>query len=464
MFRALRNSAERLASEGAIQRIMDIESFKDGAVHFIGCGGAGTQPLMKIFHELGFKVSGSDLQRSAATDALLGLGLDVRIGHSVANLPPEGAKSVLVVHSSAAVAGNPELDEAKRRSWPCLRRGEALALLASGFKRSVAVSGSHGKTSVTAMIAHILKELGMNPGYMVGGKVCGWGFNGAAGSGDLFVTEVDESDGTHSLVKASLGVVTNVEDDHAWSVGGVEALMGNFKRFAFQSGHLIYVGSPACERLFAGHPSATRLDWAEASASRRMKGVDLETIASWGPYQRVNGAQAVEAAVRLGADRLLAEKALSSYPGVDRRMSLRYDDGSVKMIEDYAHHPTELAASLSALEETNPGRRLVVVFQPHRYARLEMYIDLFAKELKRAGRVFVTPVFAAWTASGKLDSKELARRIGPCARAIEGSWEAMAAEVLSELRPGDLVAVIGAGDLKEILPRLEKGLSLAGKP
>ncbi len=442
---------------------MNIQSFKGGHVHFIGCGGAGTQPLMKIFHELGYKVSGSDLQASQATDALKSLGLDVRIGHSTANLPPESADGVLVVHSSAAVAGNPELDEAKRRSWPCLRRGEALALLAGGFKKVVAVSGSHGKTSVTAMIAHMLKECGLNPGYMVGGKVCGWDFNGAAGSGEIFVTEVDESDGTHALMKTDCAVVTNVEDDHAWSVGGVEALMGNFKRFAFQGKRLLYVGSATCDKLFAGHPDSLRLDWVDISSSTYMKGADAEAIARWGAYQRVNGAQAVEAAVWLGAKRAEAEKAISSYPGVDRRMSLRYDDGAIKVVEDYAHHPTELAASLSALLETNPGRRLVVVFQPHRYARLEMYIDLFAKELKRASQVMVTPVFAAWTSGGKLDSKELARRIGPSAKAIEGSWDQMASEALASLRPGDLVAVIGAGDLKEILPPLEKGLSTASK-
>lgn len=435
---------------------MNIEDFKH--VHSIGCGGAGVQPLMKIFHELGHKVSGSDLQASPATDALKGAGLEVEIGHSAANLPPPATEGVLVVHSSAVAEGNPELDEARRRNWPCLKRGAALALLAESFKTVVAVSGSHGKTSVTAMIAHILKECGLKPGFMVGGKVCGWDFNGSAGASGIFVTEVDESDGTHALMKTSIAVVTNVEDDHAWSVGGVEALLANFKSFAFQGRRLLYIGSETCDRLFAGHPCVLRLDGTTLSTPGYMEAASAETLSAWGAYQRVNGAQAVEVAVELGVSRQKAEIALSSYPGVDRRMSLRYDGGDFKIVEDYAHHPTELSASLSALLETNRDRRLVAVFQPHRYARLAMYIDLFAKELRRAPQVFVTPVFAAWTSAGKLDSPELARRIGPTAKAIDGNWEDMASEVLKSLRPGDLVAVIGAGDLKEIIPHLERGL------
>ena len=256
-------------------------------------------------------------------------------------------------------------------------------------------------------------------------------------------------------MKTDFAVVTNVEDDHAWSVGGVDALLNNFKRFAFQGANLLYIGSETCDRLFAEHPKAQRLDAKVLSAPGYLEGCPKEAISSWGAYQRINGAQAVEIAVSLGVPRSAAGKAISSYPGVDRRMSIRYENENFKMIEDYAHHPTELAASLSALIETNPDRRLVVVFQPHRYARLEMYIDLFAKELQKAALVFVTPVFAAWTSSGKLDSKELARRIGPTSKAISGTWVQMSAEISASLRKGDLVAVIGAGDLREIIPHLE---------
>ncbi len=440
-------------------RVMDLRDYKDGYVHFLGCGGAGTQPLMKIFHELGYKVGGSDLEASPATEALRSIGLDPKTGHDAGNLPPEGFGPALLVHTSAAVPGNPELDEAVRRSWPCVRRGEALALLTAQFKRVVAVSGSHGKTSISAMIAHILKACGVDAGYLVGGKVSGWSFNGAAGNGDVFVCEVDESDGTHALVRADVAVVPNVEDDHAWSVGGVDALMANFKRFAFQGRRLVYVGSEACDRLFEGHSDSLRLDPELCSAPGFLKNSSKEALASWGAYQRLNGAQAVQAAVELGLDRAAAEKALESYPGVDRRMSLRFEGRGVKLIEDYAHHPTELHASLSAILETNQGRRLVVVFQPHRYARLEKYIDRFAVELGKASLSFVTPVFAAWTSRGKVDSQELARRIGGGAKALEGPWDFMASEILSSLKQGDVLAVIGAGDLKEIIPFLIKGLS-----
>jgi len=293
---------------------------------------------------------------------------------------------------------------------------------------------------------------------MVGGKVCGWDFNGAAGSGDVFVCEVDESDGTHALVHPAIGVVPNVEDDHAWSVGGVDALMGNFKRFGLQSRRLLYIGSQSADKLYESHPDSLRMDASLCSAQGYLKGLSSSVASSWGAYQRLNGAQAVQAAVELGLERQAAEKALESYPGVDRRMSLRYEGRGVKLLEDYAHHPTELHASLSAIIETNPDRRLVAVFQPHRYARLEKYIDRFAEELGKAGQVFVTPVFAAWCSRGKVDSKELAARIGSKAKALEGSWDSMAREILLSLKAGDVLAIIGAGDLKAIIPLLIKEL------
>lgn len=436
--------------------MLDLNQYRgtNGSVHFIGCGGVGTQPLMHIFHTMGFRVSGSDLLENQGIRELRSLGLTVHIGHHPDHLPPDDGSRLLVIHTSAAASDNPELVEAKRRGAICIRRGEALGLMTSVFQRVISVSGSHGKTSITAMLAAALRELHAEPGYLVGGMVQTWDHNGEAGSGDLFVTEVDESDGTHAVMKSTIGVVPNVEDDHAWSVGGVDALMNNFRHYAENATHLIYVSSPVTDALFAEHPSRTALSPDPAASSHALDAFDPQVIARWGRYQKINALTALAVLEHLGFEHNAAARALSRFPGVERRMSLRFDSPERRVIEDYAHHPTELSASIEALRETNKGRRLVIIFQPHRYARLERYFDAFAKELSKGDRVFITPVFAAWTSGGKKNAADLEKAIGDRASCLSGSWAEMAATVEQGLQPGDLVAVIGAGDLKEILPFL----------
>jgi UDP-N-acetylmuramate--alanine ligase len=412
------------------------------SVHVIGCCGAGCAPLARILLEKGFRVTGSDLLDNAAAATLRKHGAQIApAGHRIENLPPE-KDGLLVVRTSAAGPDNPEVAEAMRRGLPVLRRGEALAVVADSYKRSVAVSGSHGKTSVSAMLAWLLRELGANPGFMIGGSVTGWESAGAAGDGDLFVTEADESDGTHALLHPHLGIVTNVEDDHAWSLGGFEALEHNFQTFVDQSETLLYCASEETDRLFKGHPHAVRLELADLSD---------DFLPGFGHFQRLDGMIAVKAATLLGFDPEKAEKTLRNFPGVERRLSVRFN-GTATVIEDYAHHPTELRESIRSLRELYLGRPLVVIFQPHRYARLERYFDEFAAELKKADRVFVTPVFAAWTGSGKYTSDDLAAAVGGIA--LAGSWDEIGTQVGAELKPGDVAAIIGAGDLPKILPSL----------
>ena len=417
-----------------------LSSFR--SVHIVGCCGAGCAPLARILLEKGFRVSGSDLLDNAAAGSLRRHGARIMpAGHRVENLPP-GNDGLLVVRTSAAGPDNPEVAEAMRRGLPVLRRGEALAITADSCVRPVAVSGSHGKTSVSAMLAWVLRELGANPGYMIGGSVTGWESAGAAGDGDLFITEADESDGTHALLRPHLGIVTNVEDDHAWSLGGFEALERNFRTFAEQSETLLYCASEETDRLFQDHPNAVRLELDDPPEG---------FLPGFGRFQRLDGAIAVKAAELLGFDPAEAEKTLRGFPGVERRLSVRWN-GAVTVIEDYAHHPTELRESIRSLRELYPGRRLVILFQPHRHARLERYFDVFAAELKKADRVFVTPVFAAWTGGGKRSAAELAAAAG--GTALAGTWDEMGAQAGAGLKSGDVTAIIGAGDLPKILPSL----------
>ena len=419
-------------------------------IHFIGCGGAGTQPLALIFHELGYSCSGSDLIENNRTAALKKAGITVAApGHRKENLPAgANAENTLVVYSSAAAPGNPELQEANRRGIRTVRRGEALAIVAERFPVTVAVGGSHGKTSVTSSIVHILTELKQSPGYLIGVNLCGNVVSGTAGAGKIFVSEVDESDSTIAFFRASLGIVTNVEDDHCWSVGGVEKLFESFHTFAANAKHLLYVPGENPDRIFR--------DFSEKSTYLNQIPEPIRNRSGWGGFQRENAAVAVKA-VSMILPEIPVEKiidAMLTFPGVERRMTIRKQTDQYTVIEDYAHHPTELSASISAFRENNPDHRLVIVFQPHRYARLQRYFEEFKKVLSEADRVFITPVFAAWTADAPVDSHTLADAIGEKATALDGSWEVIGHAVKAELRNNDIAAVIGAGDLPEIFKYL----------
>ncbi|MBQ9338047.1 MAG: 2-C-methyl-D-erythritol 4-phosphate cytidylyltransferase [Lentisphaeria bacterium] len=403
-------------------------------VHFIGCEGAGTKPLRRIFDELGFRTSGSDLTLN---------------GHRSENLPevPDGSR-LLVVYSSAVAPDNPELVRARELGAQCILRGEALGLAAGLFPCVIAVSGSHGKTSVTAMVVHILREAGLEPGFLIGGKIRSNELTGSAGAGRIFVCEADESDGTHTAIHSTLAVVTNVEDDHVWNFASPECLVRNFRQFAAQGKQLLAPALP----MFADHPAHTVFRPPdEIGRDPRFR--------SFAHYAQIDLEIAVEAVTVTGLlSRADALSAGASFPGVGRRMEPHGVSGSFLLYEDYAHHPTELAESLGSFRRLFPGRPLKVIFQPHRYARLERYFEDFVRVLKQADEVFVTPVFAAWTASGKVDSRQLAETIGPNAHLLSGSWPEMAHRVRAEVRTGDLIAVIGAGDVREILEPLQREL------
>ncbi|MEI8079267.1 MAG: Mur ligase domain-containing protein, partial [bacterium] len=233
-------------------------------VHFIGIGGVGMSGLATILLQRGVPVSGSDEAESPVLERLARLGATIATGHAVANVPAGTAR---VVYSSAVQPDNPELREAVRRGLPVCRRGEFLARLAEQYATVVAVGGSHGKTSTTAMIAHILRTAGHRPGFLIGGEMPGWPAPAAAGAGQILVTEVDESDGTQALLRSSHAVVTNVDDDHCWSLGGVTALEQCFSEFADRAQHLFTWQDATTTRLFAAHPAATFLTSAELPAA-----------------------------------------------------------------------------------------------------------------------------------------------------------------------------------------------------
>ena len=403
-------------------------------IHFTGIGGAGMAPLAELSLARGYHVTGSDSTDNSKCRHLAELGAVISIGHCAASLPDDAD---LLVYSSAVPEDNCERLKARSLGIREVRRGGFLAEFAASYRRCVSVTGTHGKSSITAALVSILRQCGKNPGFMIGAEVAGLP-SCSAGDGDIFVTEADESDGTHTLLKNFLAVVPNVEDDHEWSLGGPLVLDDNFRTVAANSSHLLYYASPKCDGLFAQHPNAQRL--AEIPAS----------FAGLSGFQAANANIAATAAAILGCNADTATSAAANYPAVARRMNLVINEENFAVIEDYAHHPTEVAAAIRWMRTNFPDYHLRVLFQPHRFARLEKYFDEFAAVLKTADSVFIAPVFAAWCESGPVDSNKLASAVN--GTAVSGSFENWVSEVTSSLPPKSLIAVLGAGDINQTLP------------
>ena len=423
-----------------------IEKYRDGHIHFIGCGGAGMVGLVLIMHELGYPLSGSDMVSSANSDFLISLGVDISIGHSAENLPKKNSP-LLVVRSSAIRDSNSEYLQALEVADLTLRRGEMLAKIADLYETTVAIAGTHGKTSVTALLVHILQSAGVNPGYMIGGKVNTWRQSASSGDGALFITESDESDGTQVHMKPTLLLITNIEGDHSWTVGGEDILMQNFAKIAKNASSVIYNRSPSSAKLLKNHLNATEI-------ILPVKDNLFMDRKDWGAFQKENANIAVEAAVKLGVERSIAECEVRKFPGVLRRMTTHFENSDIVLIEDYAHHPTEVRVAICALRQRFPKHRLRVIFQPHRFARLAKYIDEFVYELSKADKVLIAPVFAAWQESGDINSANLAEKIGDKASVISDNWSLEASIISESVVPPELIAVFGAGDVENIIPEL----------
>jgi UDP-N-acetylmuramate--alanine ligase len=355
-------------------------------LHFIGVGGAGMSGLALVCAELGASVTGSDRSDSSYMERLRVAGLDPAVGHDAANLP-EGAE---VVVSTAIGDDNPELALARERGVEPIHRGALLAELCAE-KRLIAVAGTHGKTTTTAMLAWALRGLGADPAFFVGGEVPGLGREGEAvnagwGQGEWVVAEADESDGSFLDLKPEIAVVTNVEMDHHSRWGSVAELKGAFRQFVGPAekvvlpddGSLAALGEGMGVRPFgAGEPGPVELPLSVPGHHNLLNA--RAALAALGP-------------ARFDFDR--AAKELADFPGVKRRLELKGTRAGTRIYDDYAHHPTEVRAALSALREQQPGR-LIAVFQPHLYSRTKAFAEGFGAALSLADEVVVLDIYPA---------------------------------------------------------------------
>jgi UDP-N-acetylmuramate--alanine ligase len=364
-------------------------------LHFIGIGGAGMSGLALVCARLGATVSGSDRGDSSYMERLRQAGLEPAVGHDAANLP-EGAE---IVVSTAIGADNPELALARERGIEPIHRGALLAELCAE-KRLIAVAGTHGKTTTTAMAVWALRAIGADPAFFVGGEVPGIGEDGAAanagwGEGEWIVAEADESDASFLELKPEIAVVTNVEMDHHTRWGSLAELQRAFERFAApasaavlpaEAGGAVAAADPLYERIAAAKDVLRFSDRTPGPA-------DL-ALAVPGLHNRANARAALAAIKLAGLDAGAAASALADFPGVRRRLELKGSRGPTRIYDDYAHHPTEVRAALSALRELGPSH-LIAVFQPHLYSRTKALGEEFGAALALADEVVVLDVYPA---------------------------------------------------------------------
>ncbi len=426
-------------------------------LHFVGIGGAGMSGLALVCSELGAKVSGSDRAESSYMERLRAAGLEPAVGHDAANLPDEAE----VVVSTAIDAANPELTLARERGLLVLHRGELLAQLC-GEKRLIAVAGTHGKTTTTAMLTWALRELGADPAFFVGGEGPGLGPGGGTanagwGKGEWVVAEADESDASFLELRPEIAVVTNVEMDHHSRWGSLAELRSAFARFAANADGVA---------LPAGNE--TRIE--PLTGAKRESGVEFDaggpgpaelSLAVPGRHNVLNARAALAAVELAGYDVDAAAAALADFPGVHRRLELKGERDGVRIYDDYAHHPTEVRAALSALRELEP-RRLIAVFQPHLYSRTKAFAEGFGGALALADEVTVLDVYPAREepvgelagVSGLDVARAAADRLGGRRVRWAPSLEAAQAALEPALRPGDVLVTIGAGDVFKLAEEL----------
>jgi UDP-N-acetylmuramate--alanine ligase len=454
-------------------------------IHLIGIGGAGMSGIAEVLLTMGYQVSGSDLKPGEATDRIVKLGGRVFAGHSAHNV--EGAQ--IVVYSTAVREDNPELVAARGTGLPVIRRADMLAELMR-MKYGVAVAGAHGKTTTTSLIAAVLARGGLDPTIVVGGRLHAIGSNARLGHGPFLVAEADESDGSFLRLSPALAVITNVDREHLDHYGDLEEIRDAFVYFAnripFYGVSVLCLDDPGVRDIlpritkrtlkYGEHLEAdvcaegVRLLPHGSRFQVRVQGQPLGTVELRipGRHNVLNALAAVTVGLEVEVGFGHIAEALGEFRGVSRRFETRGEAGGVRVVDDYAHHPTEIAATLSAARGL--GGRVLAVFQPHRYSRTQALLREFGGAFAAADQVWVLDVYAAGEPpiegiSGR-SVADSARQAG--ARHVEFAEDAEAAilAVVAAARPGDVVLTLGAGDVwklgEDILKRLGPAAAPAG--
>jgi UDP-N-acetylmuramate--alanine ligase len=454
-------------------------------VHFVGIGGSGMGGIAEVLLNLGYDVQGSDLKPNNVTDRLARLGARILIGHKAAYV--EGCDAVVV--STAINRDNPEVAAAIAARIPVVPRAEMLGELMR-FRYAVAVAGTHGKTTTTSLVASVLAEGGEDPTFVIGGRLKSAGSNARLGAGRFLVAEADESDASFLHLQPMMAVVTNIDNDHLGTHGGdFQKLRQSFVEFLhnlpFYGLAVLCADDPEIAQLLpeVGRPILTyglgedadvravdiRREGMRTHFTARRRGQDslAVTVNLAGMHNVLNSLAAIAVASDLGIDDEAIQRALAGFQGIDRRMQevgeFSLAGGDVVVVDDYGHHPTEIAATLDALRQAYGDRRIVMVFQPHRYTRTRDLMDDFARVLAAADTLLVTEVYAAGEAPiDNADGRAICRAVrgrGKVEPVFVPTLEELPAALARLVKPGDVIAMMGAGSISaaahDLAPRMK---------
>ncbi len=442
-----------------------------GVVHFIGIGGSGMSGIARILLGMGHRVTGSDLRDTSNVAALRDLGAEIHIGHDAAHL---GNPDTVVV-TSALWPTNPEYVLAKERGIPVIHRSQALAYLTTK-KRLVAIAGAHGKTTSTGMIITALLGLGVDPSFVNGGVIQALGASSAAGEDDLFVIEADESDGSFLHYDTAIALITNVDPDHLDHYGSLEAFEAEFAKFANGAKEFVAISSddPGAVRVSKlltdkrvisfGRADGATVRLARVDASGPMVDFDIEyaglsmsgALTIPGEHNALNAAGALAVLVGLGFEAEPALRAIEAFGGTERRFELHGERRGVRVYDDFAHHPTEVAAALKAARAVVGSGKLITVFQPHLYSRTRLMHREFAEALSLSDQVVVLDIYAAREdpepgvtgvlVANSFDDQTQVHYVP--------LWDDAPAVAASLAHEGDFIITMGCGDVYRMVPAL----------
>ena len=455
---------------GSIAPLVDLS--EPTHIHVVGVGGAGMSAIATVLAAMGHVVTGSDVKASRSLERLRASGVEVVIGHRPENLA--GAR--ILTYSTAVPESNVEIQEARRLAVPVLSRASVLAAIGA-LRRTIAIAGTHGKTTTSSMLALVLVEAGLHPSFIIGGEVNEIGTNASWDSGELLVVEADESDGTFLQLAPEIGIVTSIEPDHIEHYGSFEALKAAFQAFFGQLGQAIVcaddpVASSLAPRdaLTYGTAPGSKLRIESFESGRNKLRFELfdgtESLGMFdlpvpGLHNARNAAGAIACCLALGVDTDHARRALARFAGVARRFEFRGEFGGVTFVDDYAHLPGEVKVALGAARAGKFGR-IVCVFQPHRYSRVATLAPQFADAFEGADVIALTEVYPAGEpprpgVSSKLVLDAVLAKHPEAQAVYMPSHEELVTYLRTTLRPGDLCLTLAAGDLTNLAAELGGG-------
>ena len=439
---------------------------KSRRMHFLGIGGIGMSGIAEILINQGFEVSGSDLVESERTRKLASLGANIFIGHYTSNIKDY----CVVITSSAINSNNPEIIEAKKRNIPVIHRSEMLAELVR-LKHGIGVAGTHGKTTTSSMLSYVLYHGGINPTAIIGGKVLNFGSNARIGEGEYMVFEADESDGSFLKLFPCIAIVTNIDADHLdhykYFEGLKDAFLTYMNHVPFYGYSVLCIDDltiadmlPKVERPYITYGFSLHADF-RASNTRIVNGGTIYScsyhgdclgevrIRLLGNHNVINSLSVIAVALELGMDFDTIKEGIHEFRGVERRLEKIGEEKGITVIDDYAHHPTEIIATLQAVKSM--GRRVVVVFQPHRYTRTQLLWDEFGKSFADADILFLTEIYPAGEDPIEGISSDLIRKaiIKHDHKEVEiiPRFEDIPNRIIESIKEDDIIMILGAGDI-----------------